>query len=123
MSVELDRLIDARILNRRLNRDGRVTWGPQNKLARHVPSGIPVDLFATTELAWWNYLVCRTGPAELNKQIATAAQAKGWKWNPYGPGFSRDGPLAGARETVAATSEEQVFAFAGIPYLPPERRG
>jgi hypothetical protein len=29
-------------------------------------TGIPVDLFAATEDNWWNYLVCRTGPADSN---------------------------------------------------------
>ena len=42
-------------------------------------SGIPVDFFATTEEAWFNYLVCRTGPAELNTRIASAASgASDW---------------------------------------------
>ena len=50
-------------LERRKNALGRETYGPKNKLMRHVASGIPVDLFAATVENWWNYLVCRTGPS------------------------------------------------------------
>src|SRR3954465_699781 len=52
------------ILRPRENILGRTTWGEANKLAVHVASGIPVDFFATSEAAWWNYLVCRTGGAQ-----------------------------------------------------------
>jgi DNA polymerase/3'-5' exonuclease PolX len=89
---------------------------------RHVASGIPVDLFATTEACWHNYLVCRTGPAESNIRIAAAAKARGWKWNPYGEGFSRGGPLAGPEEARALRSEREVFEFVGLPYTEPEER-
>ena len=110
------------ILERRLNSRGREAFGPLNKLMRHVASGIPVDLFATTEECWYNALVCRTGPADLNKQIAAAAIAKGWHWNVYGPGFSR--PAGNTRETEAhlVISERDVFEFVGLPYLEPEQR-
>jgi len=47
-----------------------VHLGPLNKLAVYVGSGIPVDLFATTEECWFNALVCRTGSAETNVKIA-----------------------------------------------------
>jgi hypothetical protein len=57
--------------------------GPQNNLMRHVATGLPADLFATTEANWWNYLVCRTGPVVSNLWIALEAKARGWHWNPY----------------------------------------
>lgn len=56
-------------ITRRLNKNGSATWGAANKLAVHTHSGIPVDLFETTEDAWWNYLVCRTGPALMMRMI------------------------------------------------------
>lgn len=105
------------ILARRLNMLGRQVYGPKNKLMRHVASGIPVDLFETTEECWYNALVCRTGPAELNKAIAAAAIAKGWHWNVYGPGFSRPD------EAHPVRSEREVFEFVGLPYSKPDRRG
>jgi DNA polymerase/3'-5' exonuclease PolX len=110
-------LISGRILECRLNSKGSRVYGEKNKLMRHVASGIPVDLFATTPEAWWNYLVCRTGPAALNKRICNAAIAKGWHWMPYGVGFQRiDEPDHVVR------SERDVFDFVALPYLEPEER-
>ncbi|MGN6643580.1 MAG: hypothetical protein ACTHKU_11340, partial [Verrucomicrobiota bacterium] len=85
-------------------------------LMRHKETGLPVDLFAATPENWFNYLVCRTGPADSNTRICMAAQARGWKWNPYGVGFSR------GDEIQAVASEEEVFAFVGLPFEKPEGR-
>ena len=114
----LDHLLKTEILAKRPSVTGSHTWGQQNKLAIHVPSGIPVDLFETTADCWFNYLVCRTGPAESNTRIATAAQERGWKWKPYSPGFTRLSD--GAHHAVQ--SEEEVFTFVGLPSLPPHQR-
>lgn len=105
------------LLERRMNKNGQETFGAKNKLMRHVGTGLPVDLFETTEGCWWNYLVCRTGPAESNMRIATAALERGWRWNPYGPGFTREDG-----ETRAMGSEEEVFEFVGLPWCRPEER-
>ena len=113
----INRMVKQGILQKRLSVKGTASWGPKNKLALHVASGIPVDLLAATEANWWNYLVCRTGPAALNQRICVPAQKKGWKWNPYGAGFS--GP---AGHAVAVTSEEEVFEFVGLPFKRPADR-
>ncbi len=102
-------------ISKRLSKTGACSWGIKNKLALHC-SGVPVDLFAATEENWWNYLVCRTGPADSNTRICMEAQKRGWKWNPYGPGFTRDG------EAAAMGSEEAVFEFVGLPCLRPSDR-
>lgn len=117
-SERIDELLSGGILEMRPNVTGGTSWGGKNKLAVHVATGIPVDLFTASEANWWNYLVCRTGPLESNKRIAEAAQAKGWKWNPYGAGFSGS---MGAKHVV--TSEAEVFEFAGLPYREPWERG
>lgn len=117
-----DRWIAEGRIERRLSKTGSPAWGEKNKLATHCQTGLPIDLFATTAEAWFNYLVCRTGPAELNTLIASRAKEKGWTWNPYGAGFSRGGPLAGASESVAVKSEAEVFEFVGLKYCPPEQR-
>ena len=106
------------VLERRKNVNGSEMFGPKNKLMRHIATGIPVDLFATTADAWFNYLTCRTGPADSNTRICVAAQRKGWKWNPYGNGFTNNR----TGETKVMESEEAVFKFVGLPYLPPEKR-
>jgi DNA polymerase/3'-5' exonuclease PolX len=109
-------LVANGILNKRPSKNGTFSWGEKNKLAMHPDTEIPVDLFATTVDAWWNYLVCRTGSAQTNMRIAMAAQRKGWKWNPYGAGFSR------RHEIAVMKSEMDVFEFVGLPYLEPEER-
>lgn len=123
---EIFRLEKTGVLARRKNVKGGEAFGEKNKLMLHVASGIPVDLFAATEENWFNYLVCRTGGAENNVAIASAAQRKGWKWNPYGAGFSQEahqGPFGPVPEKVhVVRSEEEVFAFVGLKYRPPMER-
>ena len=105
-------------LVRRLKATGAETFGERNKLMLDVASGIPVDLFATDAASWFNYLVCRTGGAESNVEIAKRAKARGYRWNPYGAGFTRlsDG------EVFAMSSEAEVFAFVRLPYREPWER-
>lgn len=114
---EITRMLADGTLAHRLSKTGGTAWGDKNKLATHR-SGLPVDLFATTEDSWWNYLVCRTGPAASNTRIASIAQQRGYTWNPYGKGFTcrADGSV------TAMESEEAVFAFVGLPYKIPSER-
>lgn len=109
-------LEESGLLMRRQNLNGADTFGTLNKLLRHVPSGIPVDLFRTDSRSWHNYLVCRTGPADLNIQIAQRAKELGWKWHPYDSGFSR------GRELRILRSEEELFEFLDWEFLPPWER-
>lgn len=110
----LQSLLDSGLLTKRVNSKGAEMWGGKNKLALHASSGIPVDLFSTEPDFWFNYLVCRTGGAENNRQIAMAANRKGWTWNPYRSGFTNErGGL------VAVHSERDVFDLAGLPYREP----
>ncbi len=102
-------------LRKRPSKTGVFSWGEKNKLAVHR-SGVPVDLFSTYEEAWFNYLVCRTGPSESNLAICNAAIAKGWKWTPYAAGFYRLG------HTEKMNSERAVFEFVGLPFNRPEKR-
>jgi DNA polymerase/3'-5' exonuclease PolX len=110
-------LMASGVLEIREGENGAKSYGPKNKFLRHVRTGIPVDLFATIETSWWNYLVCRTGPKESNMAIAEAAKSMGWHWNPYGSGFSTGG---GSFHEV--TSERDVFEFVGLPYKEPKDR-
>ncbi len=117
-SERIDELLNTGVLERRENVAGGTSWGGKNKLAVHVSTGIPVDLFTASEANWWNYLVCRTGPKESNMAIAAAAQAKGWKWNPYGAGFT--GPMGEKHQVM---SEADVFQFVGMTFREPWERG
>ena len=110
-------LLQKQVIRHRPNVNGSNIWGEKNKLAVHGASGIPVDFFTATEANWFNYLVCRTGSAESNMRIATAAQARGWKWNPYGAGFTDD-----RGQLVPVHSEDQVFAHARLTWQEPWER-
>lgn len=113
----LAEILDREILVQRKNSLGTFTWGERNKLAIHTATGIPVDLFATDERSWFNYLVCRTGSAGTNMHIAAEALKKGWRWHPYKEGFTdADGNL------VTVHSEREVFDLVGLPYLEPWER-
>lgn len=113
----IEALVRGGTLAKRASVTGSFAWGAKNKLAVHR-SGIPVDLFCTNEAAWWNYLVCRTGPADCNTRIASEAQRRGYRWNPYGAGFT----CATRGDVFPMASEEAVFAFVGLPFLQPWER-
>lgn len=112
----LMRLIFDNVLDYRRSKRGSRMYGPQNKFLLHVESGIPVDIFCTTEESWPMALVIRTGPKESNIAIATAAQRKGWRLKAYGSGFDTpNGP-------IRCHSERKVFELVELPYLEPWER-
>jgi DNA polymerase/3'-5' exonuclease PolX len=117
--AEIDLMLEDGTLAKRLRRDSPAPagWGPQNRLAVHLETGVPVDLFATVEPHWFNYLVCRTGGMKNNVEIASAALAKNLTWHPYKSGFSD-----ASGNVLKASSEEDVYRIAGLPYLPPQKR-
>jgi DNA polymerase/3'-5' exonuclease PolX len=117
---QLDRNVEALIkqglFDFRRNKLGSKVYGPKNKLLLHVPTGIGVDIFSTTEEYWAVSLVVRTGGAETNKRIATEALRKDWRWHAYGRGFTTpDGE-------IICHSEREVFEAVGLPYLEPWER-
>lgn len=114
---EIERMLEDGMLTKRASKIGGTAWGEKNKLALHR-SGMPVDLFRTVPDAWFNYLVCRTGPADSNTRIATEAKRLGYRWNPYGAGFTHltDGTV------TPMHSEAAVFEFVGLPHAEPWER-
>lgn len=116
-------LIARGSLAKRLNVNDSETWGEKNKLAVAVKTGIPVDLFSSTEQGWWTYLVCRTGSKETNMRVCNAAIARGCNWRPYEGGFTQKFVSEpGTTRFWRMDSEEEVFRFVGLPFLPPEER-
>lgn len=114
----IDRWEHELFLKRRLNSKGSEVFGLKNKLMVHDFSGIPVDLFSTTSENWFNALVCRTGPKELNMTICNGANRMGYRWNVYGSGFTNI-KTGEVRETH---SEADIFEFVGLPYFAPDQR-
>ncbi len=144
MEHALDELLDRGVLTKRVNSKGSEMWGPKNKLALHAATGLPVDFFATRSPFWFNYLVCRTGGADNNKEIASRCQSRGLAWHPYHGGFSvessavlisliesegihlTDGPLRPelirTGKMIEVHSERDVFTLAGLEYREPWER-
>jgi DNA polymerase/3'-5' exonuclease PolX len=119
MNHQLDRLVAEGILAKRPNKNGVNAWGESIRLAIHVETGLPVDFFACTRDTWFNQLVCRTGGAKSNLNIAVSARAKGLKWNPFGKGFTN---VATGQLARTVRSERDAFEIAGLPYLEPHQR-
>lgn len=116
-SEVVEKMLSDGLLAKRPNVNGHFTWGERNKLAIHVPSGIPVDLFGTNEENWFVSLVIRTGSKETNLALTMGAQKKNASLRAYGCGVTwSDGT------TTPATSEQHVFEMCGVPYKEPKDR-
>lgn len=112
-----EKLLKDGILAKRPNVNGHFAWGEANKLAIHVPTGIPVDLFATSQPNWYVALVIRTGSKETNLLLTTGAQKQGGSLMAYGSGVKwGDGTITPAK------SEEHVFRLCGVNYRQPKDR-
>jgi DNA polymerase/3'-5' exonuclease PolX len=114
------RLADAGTLERRRDKNGRPTWGPN--LKRAVYSGLSVDLQAVTDPTTWGawYLI-RTGPAEFNKAIVTPV----WQGGKMPAGFEWHSGFQlhryGGR--VETPTEGDIFEALGYVYQEPSERG
>lgn len=116
---EIDRLVAIGMLAKRPNINGHTCWGETNRLAVHVGTGVPVDLFRTTEPHWFVSLVIRTGPAEHNIRMITAAAERGLKLHAYA---SASGFTDRHGNEVPCTSEPDVFRLCGVPWREPKDR-
>lgn len=114
----IDRGLMTGWLLQRPNCNGSICWGERNRLAIHASSGIPVDFFATTEQAWFNSLVIRTGGKITNLKLTTSANRRGLTLHAYGDGFTN----LKTGEKIQTHSEEEVFKIAGVPYTEPRFR-
>lgn len=113
---QINQWLEAGVLAKRPSKTGVFAWGAKNKLAVHVPSGIPVDLFSTSAENWWVSLVIRTGSKDTNLALTNGAIARGGSLQAYGAGVMKRGKL------YAAHSEREVFELCGVPYREPEDR-
>ena len=112
----LDRWLAKGIIAKRPNVNGTTAWGTLNKLALHVASGIPIDLFATTMERWFVSLVMRTGSAQSNTRLANAALRRGMQFHAYGVIQDPN------RKHIIPQSEREVFERLGVPYREPAER-
>ncbi len=118
LDAKIQFLIGMDVLGYRLNKRGSKTYGAKNKLLVHLPSGIGVDVFSTTEECWPVALVVRTGGKVTNQRISMAALRRGMRFHAYGRGFTQiDGP----KEWVCE-NERDVFEAVNLRYLEPHER-
>jgi DNA polymerase/3'-5' exonuclease PolX len=120
--LQLQTLINKALIRKRTNALGSISWGEKNKYAVDCATGIPIDFFAATRENWWNYIVCRTGGADNNSRISSAAQSRGLHWHPYERGFTCHTGTYRRGKWLRVRSELAVFAIAGLPYLEPHER-
>jgi len=108
-------LMMKNILAMRLNKRGSRTYGPKNKLMVHLPSGLAVDIFSSTEENWGMALFVRTGPKEWNIRAMSRLRELGMQGHAYGGIFRSD-------SEINCPDEETVFRYLGWSYVPPEER-
>jgi DNA polymerase/3'-5' exonuclease PolX len=113
----LVKLLRDGVIEKRPSRIGTLTWGPSNKLGRHVTTGIPVDFFATTQANKFVALVIRTGSKEMNLTLTNGAKKLGRTLNAYGCGVT-----CSDNSVIPAQSERHVFQLCNVPYREPRDR-
>lgn len=115
----IDEFLNRGVLVKRPNCRGHFAWGNLNKLAIHVGTGVPVDLFATCEENWWVSLVFRTGSLDMNLLLTRSALRRGRTLMAYGCGVQQ---LTPPWTITPATSEQHVFDLCGVRYREPWQR-
>jgi DNA polymerase (family 10) len=96
-----------------------------HKAAVRLLRGPQVDLMLMEPSAAGTYLIHFTGSKEHNVRLRAMARDRGWSLSEYG--FIRideaGEPLAGeAAELRAFPTEQEAYAFLGLPYIEPELR-
>ena len=96
----IESLVGNGTLYKRASNRGTHSWGPR-------PSSLSIATASRSTFSpplkttGGTTSFCRTGPYASNIRIATAAKQRGWKWHPYGSGFSR------ARRFLCAQSRQR----------------
>ena len=115
----LDELVYSRKLAKRLDKNGRESWGKH--LKRAVYRGLNVDIQSVTDRdAWGMWLLIRTGPADWNRRIVTPR----WQGGLLPPGMEvRDGfQVFRGGGRVPTPTEHAVFEAYGMDFVAPEDR-
>jgi DNA polymerase/3'-5' exonuclease PolX len=124
-------LLGLEVLTPRLNKLGRQSLGPQNKLL--LFKGFALDLFITDAERWGVTFAIRTGGREFSHVLVTPVnqdakeeetgrslgpglcpvwlQVKGWRVR-----------HRSTQEPYDTPEEEDVFRMLGVPLIPPEER-
>lgn len=81
-----------------------------------TPSGIPVDVYYTSEESWGAFQMFLTGSAAYNIMMRAKAKAKGFKLSQYGL-YNRE-----TGELVASKTEQEIYKALNLEYKPPMER-
>lgn len=120
LDERLTTLVEHGEIDRRLDVNGRVSWG--KSLKRAIYGGMAVDIQAVHDadtLGAW--LLIRTGPAGFNKALVTPKRNGGLL--PAGCEFKDGFQLWKWGERVPTPTERSVFDALGIEYREPWDRG
>ena len=118
LDFNLDELVsDGLVLKKRQSKAGLQSYGEQNKLLTHVPSGIPVDVFSSSTKNWGMSLVVRTGPKNFNIRMMARFKELGMGEHAYGGVTDQYG------NEIECPDEETVFRLLRWFWIPPEKRG
>jgi DNA polymerase/3'-5' exonuclease PolX len=109
------KLISTNVLSLRKKSNGTTSFGKRIKLLLDTESKIPIDLFSCHANQWVNNLVSRTGGKLTNITIASYAKRIGWNWRMFDAGFVNKR----TSEAFIPKTEEELFKFAKVPYMPP----
>ncbi|HEX8276072.1 MAG TPA: hypothetical protein VF615_25770 [Longimicrobiaceae bacterium] len=93
------------------------TRADARQIAAMLPEGVKVELYLVLPPAQWgSILAIRTGPAELGRFVMERFKRRGLR--------HVNGHLENAETgaLVPTATEEDYFAAAGLPCLPPQRR-
>jgi DNA polymerase/3'-5' exonuclease PolX len=116
---KIGQMLATGVLAKRASETGAFTWGRLNKLAVHVRSGIPVDLFCEPDAADWpRSIAIRTGPKEFNVRLMETAPRHGYKAHAYGEALHK---IPGGERVIAAT-EREFIELCGLTYAEPSQR-
>ncbi len=74
------------------------------------------DLFTTTPPNWGSVLLCRTGSKEHNIWLAIVSKNLGLHWDPP------RGIIPAGGQIVAGATEEDIYHYLGLSWIPPVRR-
>lgn len=87
--------------------------GPE--LVRLVIQGVQVDLYRARPRTWGVLLLIRTGSTQHNIKLCSHARSRGLMLS-AAQGVLKDGKV------IASSTEEEIFAALGMPYIEPKDR-
>lgn len=102
----------------------RVLLSGETKTSIRLAAGLQVDLRTVTDAQYGAALLYFTGSKEHNILLRERAQQRTLRLNEYGlfPDDGQSAPQERGVESIAGSTEEEIYAALGVPWVPPELR-